>query len=163
MNIFILSLCPYLCAKYHNDKHVVKMILETAQMLSVTHYLCSEEEDIDETVLYKRTKAFANHPCTIWIRQSRGNYIWTYILFRELCKEYTYRYNKVHSCEKRFLNYFNNVPKLIPTGNITKFAMAMPDDVKNDNVVLAYRQYYIIYKSSFCKWTKREKPKWYSN
>ena len=59
MNIFVLSLCPYLCAIYHCDKHVVKMILETAQMLSVTHWLCSKSPHEN---LYKRTKAFANHP-----------------------------------------------------------------------------------------------------
>ena len=104
MNIFILSLCPYLCAIYHNDKHVIKMILETSQMLCVTHYLCS---NYPHKNLYKRTKAFANHPCTKWIRESKGNYIWTYILFRQLCKEYTYRYNKIHSCEIRFMNIFN--------------------------------------------------------
>ena len=81
MNIFILSLNPYLCAIYHNDKHVVKMILETAQMLCVTHWLCSNDPD-PYNGLYKRTKAFANHPCTKWIRESTGNYMWIYILFR---------------------------------------------------------------------------------
>ena len=159
MNIFVLSMCPYLCAKYHNDKHVVKMILESAQMLCVTHWLCSDNPDNN---LYKKTKAFANHPCTKWIRESTGNYIWMYILFRELCKEYTYRYNKIHSCEKRFINIFNEIPELIPKGNITKFALAMFDDVKHDNPIIAYRNYYKKYKKDFCIWTKRSTPYWYN-
>ena len=158
MNIFILSLCPYLCAQYHNDKHVVKMILETAQMLCVTHYLCS---DYPNQNLYKRTKAFINHPCTKWIRESTGNYMWTYILFIALCKEYTFRYNKTHSCEKRFINIFNEIPELIPKGNITIFAQAMFDDVKHKNPIIAYRNYYKKYKKYFCVWTKRDVPYWY--
>lgn len=159
MNIFILSLNPYLCAIYHNDKHVVKMILETSQMLCVTHWLCSNSPHKN---LYKRTKAFANHPCTKWIRESVGNYMWTYILFRQLCKEYTYRYNKIHSCDNRFMNIFNEIPELIPKGNITLFAQAMFDDVKNKNAIIAYRNYYMKYKKNFCIWTKREVPYWFN-
>lgn len=158
MNIFILSLNPYLCAIYHNDKHVVKMILETAQMLCVTHYYCS---DYPDPGLYKRTKAFANHPCTKWIRESKGNYIWTYTLFRELCKEYTFRYNKIHLCEKKLMTIFNEIPENLPEGNMTKFAQAMFDDVKHNNPVIAYRNYYKKYKKDFCIWSKREVPYWY--
>ncbi len=159
MNIFILSLNPYLCAIYHNDKHVVKMILEIAQMLCVTHYLCS---NYPHSNLYKRTNAFKNHPCTKWIRESTGNYMWIYILFCELCKEYTYRYNKVHLCEKRFIEIFNEIPELIPEGNITMFAQAMFDDVKHKNPVIAYRNYYKKYKKNFCIWSKRQVPYWYN-
>ena len=158
MNILILSLNPYLCAIYHNDKHVVKMILETAQMLSITHHYCSINPHKN---LYKKTNAFVNHPCTKWIRESVGNYIWIYILFRELCKEYTYRYNKIHACYTRFIELFNEIPENIPRGNITKFAQAMFDDVKNKNPVIAYRNYYKKYKKDFCIWTKREVPYWF--
>lgn len=161
MNIFILSLNPYLCAIYHNDKHVVKMILETAQMLSVTHWTCSNDPD-PYNALYKRTKAFYNHPCTKWIRESTGNYMWIYILFRELCKEYTYRYKKIHACERRFMNIFNEIPELIPKGIMTPFVQAMFEDVKHKNPIIAYRQYYKKYKKDFCVWTNRPIPYWYS-
>ncbi len=159
MNIFILSLSPYLCAIYHNDKHVVKMILETAQMLCITHYLCSDNPNPN---LYKRTKAFVNHPCTKWIRESVGNYMWIYILFRQLCKEYTYRYNKIHLCETKFMKIFNELPEKIPKGNITPFAQAMYDDVKHKNPIIAYRNYYKKYKKDFCVWTNREVPYWFN-
>jgi hypothetical protein len=135
------------------------MILETAQMLSVTHWMCSNNPE-DE--LYKKTKAFFNHPCTKWIRESEGNYMWIYILFRELCHEYTYRYNKIHSCEKRFIVIFNKIPELIPKGNITIFPQAMFNDVKHKNPIVAYRNYYMKYKKDFCIWTKRDKPYWYN-
>ena len=134
------------------------MILETAQMLCSTHYLCSNNPSDN---LYKKTKAFINHPCTKWIRESVGNYIWIYILFRQLCKEYTYRYNKIHSCETRFINVFNEIPELIPVGNMTPFAQAMFDDVKHTNPVIAYRNYYKKYKKDFCVWTNRPVPYWF--
>lgn len=159
MNIFILSLNPYLCALYHCDKHVVKMILETAQMLCTCHHLCCINPS---QKLYK--KAFQNHPCTIWARKTKGNYIWLYLLFIYLCKEYTYRYNKIHTCEKKLIKILNYIPENIPCGNITQFAQAMPDDVKyNKNSIIAYRNYYIKYKYPFCKWTNRDIPYWFTS
>lgn len=152
-------MCPYLCAIFHCDKHVVKMILETAQMLCTCHHLCSNNTTNKQ--LYKQ--AFQNHPCTTWARQTTGNYCWLYLLFVNLCKEYTYRYNKIHTCEKKLINVLNYIPNNIPNGNITKFAQAMPDDVKNNNSVIAYRNYYINYKRDFCKWTKRDIPYWFLN
>ena len=158
MNIFVLSLSPFLCAIYHNDKHVVKMILETAQMMCSAHHHCS---DYPHYNLYKKTDAFKNHPCTKWIRESVGNYMWAYLLFRELCNEYTYRYGKIHKCDTRFREIFNEIPEKIPKGNMTPFAQAMFDDVKHNNPILAYRNYYMKYKYDFCVWTKREVPYWF--
>ena len=162
MNIFVLSLCPYLCAKYHNDKHVVKMILEYAQLLCTAHHIC---DDNPNEKLYKMTHK--NHPCAIWARETTSNYAWLYMLFRALCLEYTYRYstskmpNKKHTCEIKLMMILNKIPSNIPTGNITKFRQAMPDEVKHNNSIIAYRQYYIEYKYSFCKWKKRSIPEWY--
>ena len=155
MNIFLLSLNPYLCAKWHNDKHVIKMILEYAQMLCTAHRLCSDNVD---DIIYK--KAFWNHPCAIWARKTTGNYKYLYILFRQLCFEYTHRYNKIHTCEKKLLEPLNYIPEKIPEGNITTFPQAMFDDVKHKNPIIAYRQYYLKYKISFCNYTNREKPYW---
>jgi hypothetical protein len=161
MNIFVLSLCPSLCAKYHNDKHVVKMILEYAQLLCTAHH---ELDNNPNSNLYK--SAFKNHPCAIWVRESSGNYCWLYILFKYLCKEYTYRYSnklkkKHHMAEIKLLDILHNVPSNIPFGNITKFPQAMPDDVKHNNSIIAYKQYYNKYKRPFCKWRKRNIPYWF--
>ena len=158
MNIFALCLCPTLCAKWTNDKHVVKMILESAQMLCTAHHVCSSNPNLN---LYKI--AHKNHPCTIWTRETTGNYSWLYLLFSALCKEYTYRYSKIHMCETKLMKILNNIPNLIPKGNMTTFRQAMPDDVKHKNPIIAYRQYYCKYKKDFCVWSKRSVPYWFNN
>ena len=76
MNIFFLSICPYVCAKMHCDSHVIKMILEYAQMLCTAHHVCGNYKNPD---LYKI--AFKNNPCAVWARTTSGNYSWLYELF----------------------------------------------------------------------------------
>ena len=73
MNIFYLDSDPYVAAKMHCDKHVVKMILESAQMLSTAHRVLDGDEYADERGLYKM--AHKNHPSTIWVRTSTDNYM----------------------------------------------------------------------------------------
>lgn len=92
MNIFYTSHCPVECAKYLDDKRVVKMVLETAQMI------CVSLMQFGETVPYKPTHT--NHPCTRWACESPANLRWLYEHFKALCSEYTARYGKVHRCER---------------------------------------------------------------
>ena len=87
MNIFYLDKDPKKCAEMHCDKHVVKMILEYAQLLSTAHRVLDGNEWADHVGLYKATHK--NHPSAIWARESAGNYFWLNKLFQELCKEYT--------------------------------------------------------------------------
>src|ERR1700761_7698925 len=97
MNIFVLDLDPKTCAKYHCDKHVVKMILETAQLLCNAQRKCGINPKI-RIELYKETHK--NHPCSIWASQSIKNYEWLSTLGIFLCDEYTERYNKIHKSHK---------------------------------------------------------------
>ena len=92
MNIFVLDKDPYVAAQMMCDKHVVKMILEGCQMLSTVHSLDVIQDN--KPTLYK--PCFHNHPCTIWAGKSMGNFIWLCELGIELCKEYSYRYEKDH-------------------------------------------------------------------
>ena len=94
MNIFYLDKDTKTCAEMHVDKHVVKMVLESAQMLS-TAWREYSSEYADEHELYK--KAHLNHPCSIWVRLARENYQWLYDHFIALCEEYTHRYGKTHA------------------------------------------------------------------
>jgi len=149
MNIFVLSKNPKTCAKLHCDKHVVKMILESCQMLST----CQDYYGIKP--IYKPTHI--NHPCNVWVRESRSNYIWLCDLTYYLLKEYEYRYNKKHKCEKVLKYCFENIPNF-KFYKMTPFRMAMPEKYKCNNVVKAYRNYYIGEKLQFCKWTKRDVP-----
>ena len=129
MNIFKLSDDPYECAEMHCDKHVVKMILETAQMLSTAYRVLGSEKLADDEGLYKI--AHKNHPSCVWVRNDVWNYYWTVSLLAALCAEYTHRYGKHHVSE-RLLHYFQ---KHVPHGIEMKaqnmpFPQCMPDEYK---------------------------------
>lgn len=157
MNLFILDLCPEKAAKYHCDKHVVKMILEVAQMLSTAHWIY---DDKPNEKLYKKTHI--NHPCTKWIRENDKNYLFAYEIFINLCKEYTNRYNKIHLTEKKLKEILSNIPNNIPImEKMTTFPQAMPDECKKNNAVDAYRKYYMKEKRDIAKWKYTEIPYWY--
>ena len=141
------------CAEQHCDKHVVKMILEYAQLLSTAHRIHDENPKV-----YK--KAFINHPSTIWARSSSANYKWLSMLFFYLCQEYTHRYGKVHYTDSLLRELLRTPPVNIEEKGLTEIPQAMPDDVKGDDSILAYRNYYIKYKKDFAKWTNRETPTW---
>ena len=165
MNIFALSLSPKECARWHCDKHVVKMILESAQMVCTTHHLMPNKQ-VDYEIPYKITHK--NHPCNKWIRDSLGNYKWLLSLIEELNKEYKYRYNKVDN--HKSYNAISNLPMPnIPDIGLTPFARAMPDEVKIDssndrfnNVIYSYQNYYKTNKQHILQYTKRNKPKFLS-
>jgi len=157
MNIFILDWDVKKCAVYHNDKHVVKMILETAQLLCGVHHVT--ETNIDN-IPYKLSHK--NHPCSIWARESITNYLWLCELGLELCKEYTYRYEKRHKSQDVIEWCLFNKPNIEDKG-FTEPAKAMPDEYKVKSVVQSYRNYYNGEKVSFSKWKKREIPKWFNS
>ena len=155
MNIFILDTDPVKCAKYHSNKHVVKMILETAQMLSSAHRILGE----DHPDLYRLTHK--NHPCTKWVCESIANYNWAYSLFEALEKEYEHRYNKQHLSWKKLHNVLKNAPSKLNHSDLTPFALAMPDQYKHINdPVQSYRSYYIGEKSHIFQWKNRPVPYW---
>ena len=155
---------PKLCAQMHCDKHVVKMILEYAQILCTTHRIIDNIEDDDKTVTYYK-KTHANHPSVKWARETKGNYMWLYYLFKNLCKEYTYRYGKIHLCDTKLRKILKKPPKNISqTMDITVLPQCMPDECKiKGNSIVAYRTYYIREKSYFAKWKKRKIPEWFQS
>ena len=155
MNIFVLDQDPRVCATYHNDKHVVKMILETAQLLCGVHHMTESNLDVPYGLSHK------NHPCSIWARKSLENYIWLCDLGMELSKEYTHRYGKKHKSQDIIEWCLINLPDIPEVGYMTEQPKAMPDECKTDDVVESYRRYYIMEKSSFCNWKNREIPNWY--
>jgi len=152
LNIFILDWDTKKCARYHNDKHCVKMILETAQLLCGAHWLSNSEAP------YKLSHK--NHPCAIWVRTSLSNYNWLCKLGLDLCEEYTYRYGKTHKSQQIIEWCINNKIDIADTG-LTEAAKAMPFDYKEDDVVQSYRNYYMGEKRGFAIWSKRQKPSWF--
>ncbi len=155
MNIFYLDNDPILAAQYQVDKHVVKMILETAQLLCTAHRVLDNSQDEN---LYKQTHK--NHPSAIWVRESEANYNWLYQHFLALLAEYSFRYNKIHA-SSRLVNILKNPPKNIPQDYPTDIKLAMPKEyIKWADPVLNYREYYRHAKKDLHKWTKREQPIW---
>ena len=154
MNIFLLDTDTKKCAQYHCDKHVVKMILETAQLLCGVHHMTNQITEAPYKLSHR------NHPCSIWARESLSNYLYLCELGLELCKEYTYRYGKRHKSQDVIEWCLINKPN-IADKEFTEPARAMPDEYKSNCVVESYRNYYIGEKSKIAVWKNRETPEWF--
>jgi len=181
MNIFVLDTNPVKAAIQQCDKHVVKMIVESAQMLSTAHRMLdgqvytapsksgkrivkhySLEDSIAEQTLYK--VVHANHPCTVWTMESACNYEWHYKHFEALCDEYTYRYGKTHKTDMILRSLLKKHPKNISNKGLTPFALAMKSNPECmfDDPVKSYRAFYKTKTERFSmKWSRRESPNWF--
>ena len=158
MNIFYLDENPITAARYHNDKHCIKMILESAQILcSVINQRAGEQ-----VTPYKSTHK--NHPSTVWAGQSVQHAQWLYDLTRALNDEYKYRFNR-DSDHKSFamledVSMQGLLKYYIPDDGFTPPPQAMPDYLKSDDAVFSYRLYYKLEKTHLLQYTKRERPDW---
>ena len=178
MNIFFLSYDPQQCAEYHCNKHVVKMIIEYAQLMSTAHRMLDGKEYVDnssgrkikrwrlndhiDSMIYKASHV--NHPSAVWVRQDASHYTWLLTMWKYLLKEYTHRYGKQHKTgELEFA--LSRLPHNIPIKNllIEEPPQSMPEECKMNGAINAYRLYYIMKKNKFARWTNREIPKWYSH
>lgn len=153
MNIFYLSSNPAEAAQSHCDKHVVKMIVETAQLLSTAHWATGSKGP------YRKTHI--NHPSAVWVRSSLANYRWLCQLGLELCYEYTRRYSRRHKSQDSLEWLSDNEPEL-PDAPFSDPPQCMPDDVKCDDTVTAYRTYYRRYKAHMAQWRHSDEPAWWS-
>ncbi len=153
MNIFYLDKDPVKAAKAQYNKHVVKMILESAQMLCTTHH-CYGDKDQVENVPYKQ--AHLNHPSTVWTRRSRSTYMWLYDHMMALGDEYTKRYGKTHLTITKCKDFLAKPPVHIQGDDFIQPPQCMPDEYKVENdSVAAYRNYYINEKAH-CANTNKE-------
>jgi len=156
MNIFVLDKDPKLCAQYHNNKHTVKMILETIQLLN--NALIANVANYEP--VYRKTHW--NHPSSIWSRSSKKNFEWLLSLGIELCHEYSFRYDKVHKCEEHIRRFSEMDLGTFPDdGSDIKFVQCMPEEYKRDDPVEGYRTYYLRDKAHIASWKKREPPFWW--
>ena len=145
MNIFFLDKDPVLAAQYLVDKHVVKMITESRQMLDVAHNLAT---------------GYKNHPCTIWARTNTANYKWLLEHALAIGAEYIYRYDRIHKSELYIREHHMNIPDLPFAESISFPALAMPEQYHSKDYVESYRNYYRFEKLHLFKWKKRERPLW---
>ena len=181
MNLFLLSWNPDECARYHCNKHVVKMILELCQMLYTAHHeLNSTELANCQLTPYKSTHK--NHPVTIWVRTNTANYTYTCLVGIALCREYYQRYGykkkslqsfditvaptgRQHKCYEHFKWLSAHFPPTLPISDtMTMPALAMFDQFKIPNdPITSYRLFYRYNKAHFAKYPNDEYPDWWNS
>lgn len=181
MNIFILDKNPIKAAQLQCDKHVVKMVLESAQMLSTAHRVLDGKltkipsksgktmvkgwvlPDERDAVLYNAVHV--GHPCTVWTMESNNNYTWHYVHFQALAEEFEYRYGKQHKSWVDLKDALRTPPRNIPVHYLTPFKLAMgaaPECINPHDPVGSYRAFYQTKQERFSMdWTKRSIPEWF--
>ncbi|WP_316861051.1 hypothetical protein [uncultured Cohaesibacter sp.] len=153
MNIFVLDLDIDLCARSHCDQHVVKMILESAQIA------CTALNLKGFATPYKSTHV--KHPCILWAGASYDNFLWLIRLARALNREYRYRYEKTK--DHNSIAVLDQIESIgFESLGLTEFPQAMPEQYRVvGDPVAAYRNFYRGDKRQFARWTKREPPAWF--
>lgn len=158
MNIFFLDEDEEKCAQAYCDKHIVKMPIELAQMLSTAHHVLNSGY---KDKVYK--PAYVNHPMSVWVRATELNYSRAYVLWHYLCSEYEKRYNRVHKVEELW-PFLYLAPNGMAKQKETLPPLCMPNQFKPanwDEVVRAYRQYYRTEKRAIATWKYTKKPNWF--
>jgi hypothetical protein len=181
VNIFYVDEDPEIAAQCLVDKHVVKMILESAQLLSTAHRVLDGRQvegvrvNIDtgksrkvkawilddgrDSVMYSATHI--NHPSAVWCRTSVENYLWLVEHFFALMNEYMHRYNKVHACNGNISYMLQSPPHNLKEYDKTPMPSCMAEEyIISDDSLTNYRNYYILGKSKLHKWTNRQPPEW---
>ena len=190
MNIFILHLNQRKIARWHVDKHVIKMLLETCQLLYTAHWThfypqlleCKSVVGLSRTQKQLQIPDYVQsapkcessnepgyrpchvwHPCARWTQVCSGNYLWLAKLGVELAREYTFRFGKEHSCQKHIEWLIKNVPLNMTINERQGFPIAMDDEFKiSKDPIVCYRNYYKKSKKErgLVKYTKRQVPHW---
>lgn len=170
MNIFYLSHKPSRCARWHCDKHVVKMILETAQLLYTAHWSLGVP-DFSTAPFRKglpqrgyQSIKNKNHPCAIWARESLEHYMWLCMFGAYLCQEYQHRFGekKQHSCQEHIYWLTVHPPSTLKSAGWRQPPQAMPPEFQRSDSIAAYRAYYIGGKAKLLQYSKRNHPHWLS-
>lgn len=157
MNIFYLHENPVLAARAQCDKHIVKMTLETAQLICTAHHVLGTDPIY---IPYRATHK--NHPSAVWVRESIQHYHWTVIHFKALDKEYRYRYHKIHLAWSKCKALAMFDPPSIPSVPFVPPPQCMPSELHREpsETVEAYRHYYSTSKAKILVYAHSERPEW---
>lgn len=164
MNIFVLDQDPIKAAQYLCDKHVIKMAIESAQILCTAIHLRLE---LNDTIPGLYSPTHVKHPSVLWAGENKDNFEWLAEHAKAICKEYTFRYGKTHGSEQIVDKATIYSPLFDMTGGRSTFAEAMPDicatiNPADDDVVFDYRCYYWFFKRGLATWRNREPPSWWT-
>lgn len=177
INIFYVHTDPVIAAQSMVDRHVVKMILETAQLLSTAHRVIDGVEyegqsqsgrkakrwrlsGNADTIMYSATHI--NHPSAVWVRQNSANYAWLYDHLLALGREYTHRYGRTHLTIDKLKDILKDAPEQITESKVmTKMPSCMDEQyIVSLDPVVNYRNYYNYGKVNLLRWTERDPPSW---
>jgi len=179
VNVFVLSTDPRQAAEMHCDQHVVKMVVESAQMLCTAHRVLDGRPVLLNSPKGRKIKAYVlpdwrqdrlykathvGHPSTVWTSESRQNYEWHYELFTALCDQYTLRYGRRHLSDTKLRHVLRQSPFNIESRGLTEFRLAIsrPECVVPGDAVQSYRLFYRTKQERFeLTWTKVRKPHWF--
>jgi hypothetical protein len=154
LNIFVLDKDIKTCARYHCDQHVIKMILESVQIM------CTVLNKKGYKTPYRSTHV--KHPCVLWTEKSYDNFLWLRDLVLALNDEYRYRFmrDKDHKSIEVLREIEKEAYEYERLG-LTEFPQAMPEQYKRPGApVDAYRMFYIGEKMKFARWTRQTQPEW---
>lgn len=155
MNIFVLSSNTKLCARYHCDKHISKMVTESAQLMCTAHHVFGTRR----RWMYKPTHV--NHPCAVWTRMSNTNYLWLLELAEQLSLEYTRRYGRVHKTN-RVIKKLRELVRNKKHAKPKSFAYCGLPEAKQRTVIGSYRKLYTVKSRDMSVvWNHSIQPAWY--
>ena len=177
MNIFYVDSDPEVAARNMVDKHVVKMILETAQLLSTAHRVIDGEEYVGQSQSGRKAKRWRlsgnvdaimyaathiNHPSAVWVRENSANYAWLYDHLLALGREYTHRYGRTHLTIDKLKDILEDAPENIEQSNVmTKMPSCMDKQyIVSLDPITNYRNYYNYGKTDLLRWSNRPPPQW---
>jgi hypothetical protein len=177
MNIFYVDSDPEVAARNMVDRHVVKMILETAQLLSTAHRVIDGEEFVGQTQSGRKAKRWRlsgkadaimyaathiNHPSAVWVRENSANYAWLYDHLLALGREYTYRYGRTHLTIDKLKDILRDAPANIEQSKVmTKMPSCMDKQyIISLDPIINYRNYYNYGKTDLLRWSNRPPPQW---
>lgn len=178
MNIFFLDIDPIKCAHYHCNKHIVKMITEHAQMMSMAIWYHDRKQALrlyekgrimnappEVTGKPPRTDSHLMHPCTMWVRESRKHFDWLKLMSAEMAHEYYLRFGQFHNPPRHHSSYVDCIAHLnsskIPDSPWESPPQAMPEEFRGPDAAEAYKRLYGLDKIRFARWTVREMPEWF--
>lgn len=177
MNIFYVDSDPEVAARNMVDRHVVKMILETAQLLSTAHRVIDGEEYVGQSQSGRKAKRWRlsgnadaimyaathiNHPSAVWVRENSANYNWLYDHLLALGREYTYRYGRTHLTIDKLKDILEDAPENIEQSNVmSKMPSCMDKQyIVSLDPITNYRNYYNYGKTDLLRWSNRPPPQW---
>jgi hypothetical protein len=158
MNLFALDFRPAAAARAHCDKHVGRMAVEALVLMAGAHELVdfvARLRDYDKP--HRLDPRYRKFACARWVRETQGNYVWTWLLADALFQQYRVRYGREHAEESHLMDY-HCTPVGLSMQLITPFGQSISPHAPGADPVLSYRRYYACRKQHLARWERGVPP-----